>query len=377
MAEFVIQKVNGERRWFGTFSNNARDREGEIVAKAALEEVVQREKAAGHYPPLQFFHIDYPMGQTDFYTVTDGLLTATGSFNETDPVAKTFADYVEAHPESIDGSGWGCSWRFYASPTTDGVFQQVKAIDEFTFLPLSRAANRFTEFSTEVFKMALSDEQRKALEIVLAAPELVATVEQTVAARNTSKALDEAGVQRKDVTEPAPETPAEPVAEEKAKPAPADEPANGDTGKCPECGAPMKGGKCVKCGATAPKKPTGKSMDEARPLTWADLPGVKQFIELAIADGIKAVKDEQEKAAAEYNKNFEVLSKAVVTLSEVVGKVEAEEKALAETNVMPRLSAQYLKSISATAADATVVDQADPLKQAQPASESITEFFNR
>jgi hypothetical protein len=205
--DFYVKSIKGELRWYGKPTLNTWDRDGEVVSKAALTAVVEREKAAGNYPPLQFFHIDYDIGYTDDYRVVDGILLATGGF-EDDPVSQTIAKYFLEHPEGTDGSGWGMSWRFRSVRERDGVFKNIRTIKEFTLLPHSEAANSDTSFEAEVVKMRWTEEQRKALDLVLGNDSMVKFVEQHVEARETSKELDEAGVARKSV-DPAPVT--EPV----------------------------------------------------------------------------------------------------------------------------------------------------------------------
>jgi hypothetical protein len=204
---FIVKNFNGKRRWYGRPTLNTRDREGETVSKAALEEVVARSKAAGFYPPLQFYHIPYNVGVTDDYRVVDGIVVATGEFND-DPVSKAVADYYEQHPESLDGSGWAMSWRFYARPDAERVFNKVERIKEFTFLPFSQAANQDTRFVAERMKM-LTKAQQDALDLVLADPALKLQAKQAIDAEVFGKSLDESGAQRKDIKpEEAPPTPA-------------------------------------------------------------------------------------------------------------------------------------------------------------------------
>lgn len=209
--DFYVKSIKGELRWFGRPTLNTLDRDGETVSKAALVAVVEREKAAGNYPPLQFFHIDYDIGYTDDYRVVDGILVATGGFND-DPVSQTIAKYFLEHPKGTDGSGWGMSWRFRSVREPDGVFKNIRTIKEFSLLPHSEAANADTSFEAEVLKMRWTEEQRKALALILDDDSMVKYVEQHAAAKADSKALDEAGVARKSV-DPAP-------APEPVKPAP-------------------------------------------------------------------------------------------------------------------------------------------------------------
>ncbi len=194
MSLTIIKQANGVYRWYGYPTNNAKDRDREILSGAALERTVKQIKATGKYPPLYFHHIEYPVGISDYVNFCAGIVYATGEFNS-DPVSQKAAQYAIEHPESLDGSGWAMSHQFTGIPDRNGVFHQIGEIKEFTFLPLSIAANPYTEFTVGVKSM--NDQQRKALDVVLGDPALVAVVEQHLTAQNKSKALDEVGTVRK------------------------------------------------------------------------------------------------------------------------------------------------------------------------------------
>jgi hypothetical protein len=306
--------------------------------------------------------------------MVDGILTATGVFNESDPVAKAFADYMETHPGCYDGSGWGMSWRFYAIPNSKGVYEHIKSIVEFTALPLRRAANPYTTFTTEGIKKMLTEEQRKALELVLASPELVATVEQTVAARNQSKVLDEAGVQRKDAD--VPEQPAQEAKADAPIEAAAEEKA--DAPKCKACGHAMHDKACGVAGCDCGKPEKSASADsadiKAKVLTWGDLDNIHAFIKSTITD-------EQQKREADFNTLIESINKNLTALTEAVEAVstkqeviEAEEKALAEQFVTPKSSLEYLMALSAAGSGATTIAKDSALAKAAPA-ETLDDVF--
>ena len=366
---FQIRKIAGERRWFGQVSNNARDRDRDIVSKTALEDVVAREKAAGNYPELQFYHVNYGMGVADYYAVVDGVLFATGIFNESDPVAKAFADYMEAHPESVDGSGWGMSWRFYAKRGPDRVFKHVDSIVEFTFLPLSRAANEYTQFGTEIIKMTLTPEQRQMIEKVISDPAMLATIEAAIAARETSKTLDEAGVQRKDAAEvPAevvPATEAAPDAQAKA----ADPESDGGT--CSKCGHAAHAKACstpgCDCGATKKEAETDPMETiKAKPLTYGDLDSVNEYIDSRVEEARKSYEAKLDAIVTAVNDNLKKLAGIVTDVRDELAEAREEVKA-AEEALLPRSAGDYLKMRRAAASPATVVDKADPLAKSAPA----------
>jgi hypothetical protein len=369
----VVKQANGVYRWYGMPSNNARDRDKEFIGKVALELDVHRTKTYGDDSELWLHHIPVRLGSApDFRAVVDGVLVESGEFDDT-PVAKAVASYIERTPDGPDGSGWGMSIGFYGL-TEDGQTFNTIRIRERSVLSAAMAANPYTRFEVqEVRKMALNASQRTLLETIAADTEAREAARLILAAADQSKALDTAGIERKAAETPITPAPdptpaAEPVVEEKAVPAD-EKPADGK--KCPKCGKPMHDGACKPA-----DMPAGKALDGTRPLTWDDLPDLHAFITATVAAVSKAVKAEQDAVIAEVNKNFTALTDAVTTLHGKVATVEAEEKAIQEQHVTPRTTLEFLKSLSATGAEATVVDKTDPLAQAAP-GDTQTEFFKR
>lgn len=192
---FTLRKqANGRYRWYGSPTNNALDRDGEILSGVALADIVKRIKSSGQYPPLYFFHIRYPVGTTDYMYIVDGVVCATGEINN-EPVALAAAQYAMENPDSWDGSGWAMSHEFSGYRDKGGVFHHIGGINELTFLSRFSAANPHTDFGVGVKSM--DEQQRKALDMVLGNPALVAVVEQHLSAQTKSRTLNERGVIRK------------------------------------------------------------------------------------------------------------------------------------------------------------------------------------
>lgn len=196
---YVEKQADGTYRWWGYPTNNAKDRDGEILSGKALGRVISRQKAEGDYPDLWFYHIPYPAGQTDYMFYEKGFVGATGTFHK-DLVSERMAQYCMEHPESIDNSGWGMSHTFRGWADKSGVYHEIEEIREFTFLPLSRAANPYSEFSVEE-KMKIRKDQQAALDAVLQDETLKEIVSQHLAASQKSENLDQMGVQRKSAGE--------------------------------------------------------------------------------------------------------------------------------------------------------------------------------
>lgn len=140
----VWKAADGRYHWSAISSVNAWDRDDEIVTERALHDDVARTRGGLDASNLRFFHIPYQIGPApEFRTVVDGHLVEMGTFDPT-PEAEALARYLIAHPEGVDGSGWGMSIGFFAAPDEDGVFNRIR-IYERSILPLSRAANPFTK----------------------------------------------------------------------------------------------------------------------------------------------------------------------------------------------------------------------------------------
>src|SRR5512140_3258482 len=218
----VIKQSNGLYRWYGASSVNALDRADEIVSETAMHMEVYRTRMYGEENSLNVFQIyeDGSIKKTriggapDYRAIVDGHLIESGEFDDT-VLGRGFAKFMQEHPESTDGSGWGMSIGFLGMPDRDKTYRLVD-IKERSVLPLSEAANPFTSFGVKEFsKMAFNERQLAFLDSVkemASDPETKEAVKMILAATEQSKALNEAGIQRKAavVTAPPPLSPATP-----------------------------------------------------------------------------------------------------------------------------------------------------------------------
>jgi len=207
----IIKQANGIYRWYSVSSNNIKDRDTETVALKMLQADVARTKMFGDDSETYFYHIPYPLGGApDYRAIVDGMLVESGEFND-EPVAKAVATYINDHPEGLDGTGWGTSIGFQSMPDLSGTFYDGY-IKERSVLPMSAAANEFTQFGVKN-KMTITPEQQKALDTVLGDPTLVGVVQTALSAKEKSKAADEQGVIRKaKAVTPEPASPAQAAA---------------------------------------------------------------------------------------------------------------------------------------------------------------------
>lgn len=319
----VVKQANGLYRWYGMPSNNAQDRDQEFISRVSLELDVHRTKMYGDDSELWLHHIPFRLGGApDFRAVVDGILVESGEFDDT-PVAKAIAQYIERHPEGPDGEGWGMSIGFWGVTEDGRVYDPIR-IRERSALSAAKAANPYTRFSVEeVRKMALNKDQRALLEAIATDAEAREAARLILAAADQSKALDEAGVQRKEVSAP-------------ASSPPADEPN--------------------------------------RALKMSDLADILKFFREEREAERAAFRAEQDKLIAEINKNLGVVVQAIGDLNAAQEALANREKALAEEYTLPRTAYDYLKSISASASPETVIGDDDPLAKAQPTDTSTTYF---
>jgi flagellin-specific chaperone FliS len=329
---FFVKRISGRWVWSGILTNNARDRDGEIISKEAI--LHEAKRAPG---PLWYGHLPLRIGEAQVRLVVNGHLVEAGTFDET-PLAKAVAAYIHAHPEGVDDTGWAMSHGFKGKADADGVFHRIEMVER-SVLPRGRAANPYTMFATG----GTMDEHKKAaldeLMNILSGDEVALEALRTaLKAADLSKALDVQGVERKEVGEPPP-PPAPPPAPETEP-----EPEGDDSFVEP-----------------APRKQRRKRVATPQPLIADDLSDnllaqLKAYIDERVNDTI-----------SEVNKGLEQAVDVMTELADRLDRMEAQEKALREMHEMPRSVLERLKSMSATNAPETKIDTSDPLASKKPA----------
>ena len=78
-AFWSFKDAKGEWRWLSAYSNNFKDRDGEIFTEAAHKEFVRAADKLNRYPELWVWHTPGSrIGFCDFLDVSDGFIVASG-----------------------------------------------------------------------------------------------------------------------------------------------------------------------------------------------------------------------------------------------------------------------------------------------------------
>lgn len=322
---FTVKQHAGRYYWVGMPTNNARDRDGEIISAEAI-----RKEAMRPGGELWYSHVPLRIGQTEWRGVINGHLVECGLFDDT-PVARAVASHIAAHPET----GWAMSVGFRGKANREGIYDTI-VMKERSVLPQRRAANPYTQFNVgggmdEQMKAALNE----MLALVSGDPVALETVKAILQAAEQGKALDEAGVERK----AAAETPAPDAEEPQADTPPVEE-------------------------SVAEPEATPKHKAEQLPLIAEDvsdgvLKGIKDYVDSALKDSLDA-------QAEAINANLKAVGDALTELLNRMDRLEAQEKALREAHETPRNILERLKGMSVKSAPETAIDKSDPLASKKP-----------
>lgn len=149
-AFFVTKDVDGAWRWLALFTNHWKDRDGEIFATAAHREFEGYVDRTKEYPEAWVWHVPgTAFGDADIVTYDDkGFMFAAGTFR---PGMEYVAERLAAIKEPL---GVSHGYEYLDSDLTDhGVYERYRT-REISVLPMSKAANQWTLFSTEKVKEA-------------------------------------------------------------------------------------------------------------------------------------------------------------------------------------------------------------------------------
>lgn len=271
----VIKHSQGEHRWLLFSSNAFRDREKEIVSRAALEADVDASDQAGEYGPLLWWHLNglkgnpiCMLGNCDFRMVHGRTLIESGTFDSKEigeAVAKA-APFLQVsigfnHPAD--------------EPDEDGVFHTIRTFER-SLLPRGKAANPFTKVSV---KGEISMATKKQIQEKLAALKTLGIDPDSVLkdADAAEKQIAAAGIAFKEVDEEADKDETEVSAKE-------GEEAESEV-ESPEANAE----KAKKPAKAAPEEDED-SEDEEDDDVIGNMPvsAYKSMLEKAFADGMKA-----------------------------------------------------------------------------------------
>lgn len=187
----VFKDVDGRRRFLATWTNQFRDRQGQVFPEAAHKEYVEWADATHQYPELRLWHIPYAVGQCDMVAYHDGFMLGSGTFHAgMEDVADALADDGEL--------GMSHGYRYAVNDLdSEGVFHRYRSF-EVSALPRARAANEGTAFVAVKEVPMLTAEKRAWLEGKVG-PERVAVMEENT--RRMRKELEANGVGYKDYIE--------------------------------------------------------------------------------------------------------------------------------------------------------------------------------
>jgi hypothetical protein len=81
----IVKQADGRMRWYARYSNNFKDRDGEIITEAAHKEYIDWAASGGVYPELWLWHTPGTrFGQADWLDYASGFTHASGLVDDTD-----------------------------------------------------------------------------------------------------------------------------------------------------------------------------------------------------------------------------------------------------------------------------------------------------
>jgi hypothetical protein len=81
----IVKQADGRMRWYARYSNNFKDRDGEIITEAAHKEYINWAASGGVYPELWLWHTPGTrFGQADWLDYADGFTHASGLVDDAD-----------------------------------------------------------------------------------------------------------------------------------------------------------------------------------------------------------------------------------------------------------------------------------------------------
>ena len=184
----------GDYRWFALVSNIFRDTDNppEIFETKAHKEYVQYVDETGNYPELWLWHTPgTKSGKADMIDFSDGFLLASGTFD------KGAEDVAEKLAKDKDlGVSHGFKYRY--SNKEKGIIGYYRTY-EISPLPKAKAANPWAGIEILTSEANMNKEKRQFLVDKLG-EDRVKDLESRPA--ELSKALKDAGIEYKEVTEP-------------------------------------------------------------------------------------------------------------------------------------------------------------------------------
>lgn len=157
-SAFTVQKdLNGVYRWIATFSNNFKDRDGEIISEKAWDGYIDRVNSGlVPMPELWMGHIEGTKhGQADMIFGVGNFVNAVGHF-DTPEIGKQSADYARKHGNKTALSH---GFTFPTWALKAGIYDVVNVFEISILPPPLVASNPFTEFEVTDMKEITPDQQ--------------------------------------------------------------------------------------------------------------------------------------------------------------------------------------------------------------------------
>jgi hypothetical protein len=137
-------KILSNKRWSAAWSNNFRDKQGEIFSKKSIQDFIDRAyKGETEFPELWWKHIPAPLGQTEWMAMIDHIAVAGGAFNDA-PYTQKFVENFNKKDIPEDSMSHG--YIYYKKDRVVGVYDRFNSFELTTGLTPQQAANDFTDF---------------------------------------------------------------------------------------------------------------------------------------------------------------------------------------------------------------------------------------
>lgn len=185
----VFKAQDGQYYWKATWSNDFKDRDGEIISSKGHARYLARIDAGlVPLPDLHYWHIPaLKHGKALYIRRVERMMQAFGVFDDT-PLAKVFIEHYRKNRKKVSHGFTYPTWAL-----KDGVYEDYNTF-EISPLPPDVAANLYTGFE-EITNMGLTDEQKAHVERILGKDLMDKTFADDA---KLSKALEAAGVAFKD-----------------------------------------------------------------------------------------------------------------------------------------------------------------------------------
>ena len=160
-SAFTVQKdLNGNWRWMATFTNNFKDRDGEIISEKALDGYLERVSLGlVPMPELWVGHVKGTRhGVADMVFAVGNFVTATGTFDDTPEAQKAIEFYRKGTKDIALSHGF----TYPAWGLKNGIYEVINTFEVSTLPPPMVASNPFTEFEVESMKQ-YTPEQKAAV----------------------------------------------------------------------------------------------------------------------------------------------------------------------------------------------------------------------